>query len=154
MKPLEVDSTNESHLRNTVYNYKRLEPSDKAAEQMYLHGKKRPLHRRRAKFHVGDHVRLSKYRSVFDKSYTINFTPEIFTIRCVRYSTDPITYLLSDYQNQEIKGSVYEHELQAVKHPNVYLVEKILRKRNGRSYVKWLGFGSEHNSWIDDKDII
>lgn len=68
--------------------------------------------------------------------------------------TDPITYLLSDYQNQDIKGSVYAEELQSVGHPNVYLIEKILRKRNGQVYVKWLGFGSEHNSWISENDVL
>lgn len=157
MKPNEVDSHNEQHLRNSVYNYQRLEPSVKAASTATLISdshRQQKLLRRSAKFKVGDYVRLSKYRSVFEKGYTPNWTAEIFRVRKVQNNTDPITYLLKDYQNREIKGSVYAEELQPVKHPNVYLIEKIIRKRNGRVYVKWLGFGPEHNSWTLEKDII
>lgn len=140
MTPNEVNSENEQHLRDTVYNYKRIiSPSTL---------------RRSAKFKVGDHVRLSKYRMLFDKGYTPNWTTEIFKIRKVLYHTEPITYLLSDYRENEIKGSVYAEELQTVKHPNVYLIEKTIRKRNGKAYVKWLGFGPEHNSWINETDVL
>lgn len=140
MTPNEVNSENEQHLRDTVYNYKRIiTPSTL---------------RRSAKFKVGDHVRLSKYRMLFDKGYTPNWTTEIFKIRKVLYHTEPITYLLSDYRENEIKGSVYAEELQTVKHPNVYLIEKTIRKRNGKAYVKWLGFGPEHNSWINETDVL
>lgn len=159
MKPNEVNSHNEQRLLDTVYNYKRVEPvkstafvkmtlSDSSGRQRYR------LQRRNAKFKVGDYVRLSKFRTTFEKGYTPNWTSEIFRIRKVQYNTDPITYLLEDYQNQEINGSVYAEEIQAVKHPNVYLVEKIIHKRKGRVFVKWLGFGSEHNSWISEEDLI
>lgn len=157
MKPSEVNSHNEQRLRDTVYNYRRLEPPSAAVASTALitgiHRKQR-LQRRSAKFKVGDYVRLSKYRTVFEKGYTPNWTTEIFRIRKVQYNTDPITYLLDDYQNHEIKGSVYAEELQPVKHPDIYLVEKIIRRRNGQAYVKWLGFGPEHNSWTPEKDII
>lgn len=158
MKPNEVNSKNEQHLRNTVYNYRRLVPSPAAATAVVTldssSHRQRKLQRRCAKFKIGDSVRLSKYRMVFDKGYTPNWTTEIFTVRKVQYNTDPITYLLNDYQNREIKGSVYAEELQLAKHPDVYLVEKIIRRRNGKAYVKWLGFGPEHNSWTLEKDII
>lgn len=142
MTPNEVNSENEQLLRNTVYNYKRSITTTTAPS------------RRSAKFKIGDYVRLSKYRMLFDKAYTPNWTTEIFKIRKVQYHTDPITYLLNDYQNIEIKGSVYAEELQPVKHSNVYLIEKIIRKRNGEVYVKWLGFGPEHNSWISENDVL
>lgn len=143
MKPNEVNSHNEQHLLDTVYNYDRL-----------IAVEKRKRGKQKIAFKVGDYVRLSKFRTVFEKGYTPNWTTEIFRIRKVQYNTDPITYLLEDYQKREINGSVYAEELQAVKYPDVYLVEKILRHRNGEVYVKWLGFGSEHNSWIAESDII
>lgn len=157
MKPNEVDSHNEQHLRNTVYNYHRLEPTRNASSVAAIARKNhRPLQlkRRRAEFKVGDHVRLSKYRTVFEKGYTPNWTTEIFRIKKVQYNTDPITYILEDYKNNKIEGSVYAEELQKAKHPDVYLVEKIIRKRNGQIFVKWLGFGPEHNSWIPEDEII
>lgn len=142
MKPIEVSPQNEQRLLNTVYNYEIKHPHTSLLQR-----------RRFAMFKIGDYVRLSKYRTVFAKRYTPNWTTEVFRIRKVQYNTDPITYLLDDYQNQEIKGSVYAEELQRVKHPDVYLVEKIIRKRDGQAYVKWLGFDTEHNSWIPEKDV-
>lgn len=154
MAPNEVNSKNEQKLRNTVYNYKRAISTANELVTPKTSGGVWWGQRRKAPFKVGDYVRMSKYRTVFEKGYTPNWTTEIFRIRKVRYNTDPITYLLDDYQNQPIEGSVYAEELQHVKYPEVYLIEKILRKRKGEVYVKWLGFGSEHNSWIPEKDVL
>lgn len=130
MKPNEVNAENEQKLLNTVYNYK----------QVYSK-------HRIAKFRVGDHVRISNKRAVFDKSYTPNWSTAIFTVRKVQYNTDPITYLLRSWDKQDIEGSTYGEELQHVRNPNEYLIEKVLRRRPGQMYVKWLGFGDEYNSW-------
>lgn len=54
----------------------------------------------------------------------------------------------------DIRGAVYEEELQIVKNPDLYLVEKILRKKRDLIYVKWLGFDNSHNSWINKKDML
>lgn len=153
MTPFEVNSENEQHLLNTVYNYKSLIAPTTLSDSQIRNGLHK-IRRRNAKFKVGDYVRLSKYRVLFDKAYTPNWTTEIFKIRKVQYNTNPITYLLNDYKNTEIKGSVYAEELQSVKHPDVYLIEKILRKRNNQVYVKWLGFDSTHNSWISKNDVL
>lgn len=159
MKPNQVNSVNEQLLRDTVYNYQRLEPTSRATSTVKLYNGKRrlkrlKLKRRRSKFKIGDFVRISRYRTIFEKGYTPNWTTEIFRIRKIQYSNDPITYLLEDYQKNEIKGSFYAEEIQAVMHKDIYLVEKIIRKKNGRVYVKWLSFGPEHNSYILEKDII
>lgn len=153
MTPNEVHPTNEQLLLDTVYNYKTL-IAPTAEPVLEFNGILQKLKRRKAVFKVGDHVRLSKFRILFDKGYTPNWTTEVFKVRKVQYNTNPITYLLNDYQNTEIKGSVYAEELQHVKHPDVYLVEKIIRRRNGQVYVKWLGFGNEHNSWISEQAML
>lgn len=136
MTPNDVDSENEQELLDTVYNYKRVIPFKNTI-----------------KFKVGDHVRLSKYKHVFEKGYLPSWTTEIFKIDKIQ-NTDPITYLLVDWQGNPIKGSVYAEEIQIAKQPDVYLVEKIIRKRDGRVLVKWLGFGREFNSWINEEDVI
>jgi len=135
MKPNEVNDENAQKLLNTVYNY----------EHVYSK-------RRAAKFRVGDHVRISNKRAVFDKGYTPNWSTAIFTVRKVQYNTDPITYLLRSWDDQDIEGSMYAEELQRVKNPDEYIIEKIIRRQNGRLYVKWLGFGDEYNSWISEND--
>lgn len=103
---------------------------------------------RKPKFRVNDMVRISKYKHVFEKGYTPNWTTELFKIKNVK-NTDPVTYLLTDYMENEIKGSFYEYELNKTNFPDKYLVEKVIKKKsNGDSYVKWLGFSPEHNSCI------
>jgi hypothetical protein len=93
----------------------------------------------KSKFKVGDFVRVSKYRQVFSKSYTPNWSNEIFSIKKVQ-QTVPRTYLLQDEDGEPILGGFYAHELQTVKHLNFYLIQKILRKKgNSKYYVKWLG---------------
>ena len=56
--------------------------------------------------------------------------------------------------NEIIKGTFYEYEINKTKYPDVYLIEKILKKKDGKMYVKWLGFDSKYNSWIDDDNIM
>jgi hypothetical protein len=134
MKPSEVKKKHEKKLLNTVYNRIKIVNLS-------------------SKFHVGDHVRISKTRGVFDKKYMPIWSTEIFTIKKILL-TNPNTYLLQDYQKQDIKGCFYQQQLQKVKHPDVYLVEKILRRKNNKVFVKWLGFDSTHNSWIDKTKIV
>lgn len=136
MTPNEVNTHNEQNILNTVYNHKY-----NITEKMI------------PKFKIGDSVRLSKYKHVFEKGYTPNWTTEIFKIKKIQY-THPITYRLIDLNNEDINGTVYAEELQFVKHPDIYLVEKIIRKRGDKVYVKWLGFDNSHNSWIDKQDML
>lgn len=152
MSPNEVNLHNEQHLLNTVYNYKWLMTSSSAAKE--ADSVPGALRRRRAKYKVGDHVRISEQRLIFDKAYDPNWTPEIFQIKKVQYHTNPITYLIDDYRDEILDGCFYDEELQPVKHLNVYLIEKEIRKRNGKVYIKWLGFGPEHNSWVPEKDVL
>lgn len=106
-----------------------------------------------AKYKIGDKVRISKYKSVFKKGYTPNWTTEIFTV-CKIINSNPTTYHLKDYLNNELKGCFYEYEINSVKHDDVFLVEKIIKQRANKVFVKWLGFDSTHNSWIDVKDVV
>lgn len=104
-----------------------------------------------AKYKVGEHVRISKYKSVFAKGYTGNWTTEIFKIYKIQ-TTNPVTYLLQDVKDEPIAGSFYEQELQKVKYPDVYLVEKVLKRKGNKIYVKWLGMNEK--SWIDKNNIV
>lgn len=107
---------------------------------------------KKQKFNINDKVRVSKIKNVFEKGYTPNWSTEIFTIYKIA-KTNPVTYHLKDYKGQIISGGFYEQEISKTKYPDVYLVEKILKKRGDQVYVKWLGFDGSHNSWINKKDI-
>jgi len=100
-----------------------------------------------AKFKVGNSVRVSKYKTIFEKGYTLNWATEVFKIVKVQ-RINPVTYLLKGYNGKSIAGAFYEYKLHRAIHPDIYLVEKVLRRRGNKVYVKWLGFDGSHNSWI------
>jgi hypothetical protein len=110
-----------------------------------------------SKFKVGDKVRISKYKSVFDKGYLPNWTTELFTVSKV-LNTDPITYKIKDENEEEIKGIFYEQELVKFdKQDQDFEVEKILktRTRNKKKeyFVKWVGYPNDMNSWIPEENL-
>lgn len=107
----------------------------------------------KSKLRVGDYVRISKYKNIFEKGYTPNYSTEIFRIKSIQI-TNPVTYILEDYQGNPIKGGFYAEEIRRTRLPNTYLVEKVLKTRGDKVYVKWLGFSSQHNSWINKNEIL
>ena len=104
------------------------------------------------KFSVGDEVRITKKKKVFEKGYTTRWTEEIFTITEVQ-NTNPVTYKLADLQGEEIKGTFYEPELQKTEQ-QIFRIEKVIKKEKGKSLVKWKGYSDKFNSWVDNKDLI
>ena len=132
MKPKDVNKNNESLILFRFLNAK------------CINGK--------PKFHIADKVRISKYKHIFEKGYTPNYTTEVFTIEKIK-PTFPFTYNLKDYQDNSIAGGFYEYELQKATNPDVYLVEKVIKKRGNKLLIKWLGFDNSHNSWINKSDL-
>lgn len=105
------------------------------------------------KFNIGEIVRISKYKGVFDKGYSASWSSELFKVKKVK-QTNPVTYLLEDMDGKPIQGGFYEFELQKTKFPDTYLVEKILKTKGDKVFVKWLNFGNKFNSWIEKDTII
>ena len=104
------------------------------------------LPRKKPKFKVGEKVRISKYKHIFEKGYTPNWTTEIFTIDKL-LPTIPYTYKLKDYQNKPLDGCFYEQELLKAKITDVCFIEKVVRRKGNKVLVKWLGFDESHNTW-------
>ena len=63
------------------------------------------------KFKVGDHVRISKYKNIFAKGYTPNWSEEVFVVSKIK-NTVPWTYVINDLNGEEIVGKCYEKKLQ------------------------------------------
>ena len=103
-------------------------------------------------FSVGDKVRITKKKNIFEKGYTPRWSEELFTITQVQY-TDPPTYKISDYNGEEIQGSFYEQELQKSTQ-EIFRIEKIIRKRGKKSLVKWVGYPEAFNSWVDNEELL
>ncbi|KAE9522514.1 hypothetical protein AGLY_017107 [Aphis glycines] len=105
------------------------------------------------KLKVNDKVRISKYKHIFSKGYTPNWTTEIFTVSKV-LQTNPVTYQLKDGSDNIILGGFYEQEIKLTDFPDTFLVERIIKKVGNKMFVKWLGFDSSQNSWITSSDIL
>jgi len=104
------------------------------------------------KFKVGNKVRITKKKGIFDKGFTPRWTEEIFTVSQVQY-TDPPTYKITDNNGEEIQGTFYEQELQKT-NQEVYRIEKIVRRKGNKSLVKWVGYPQSFNSWVDNAELV
>ena len=65
---------------------------------------------KKAKYKVGDLVRIASKNVPFRKGFLQQFTNEIFSISTV-FSTHPPSYILRDEKGQEIQGKFYEAEI-------------------------------------------
>ena len=63
------------------------------------------------------------------------------------------TYFINDLNGEEITGTFYEKELQKIDQPE-FRIEKIIRKKGDKVYVKWKGYHYSLNNWIDKKDLV
>ena len=104
------------------------------------------------KFKIGDRVRISLEKNIFEKSYETNWTEEIFEIYDIKYSNVPY-YYLKDLNNEKLQGSFYEQELQKTKQDDLYTIEKILKTNKDKIYVKWRGYDNSFNSWINKNNV-
>ena len=128
MKPIDVNKSNEKHIKNTVYNY--------------------DITNKKPKYKINDLVRISlKRRQLFDKpTGNIKWSEELFKIYKVDKS-NVITYQLKDMNDEIIEGQFYEKELQLSKNTTgEYIIEKVLKTKNDKVYVKWRNYDSSFNS--------
>ena len=135
---------------NTVHKTIKMKPievmGDYYAEYNEIANKKDP------KFIVGDNVRISKYKNIFAKRYTPNWSEEVFIINKIK-NTVPLTYAISDLNGEEITESFYEEELQKTNQKE-FRIEQVLKRKGDKLYVKWKGYNNSFNSWINKKDIV
>ena len=73
---------------------------------------------------MGDKVRITRKKDLFDKGYTSNWTNKVYTISKV-LPTRPPTYKIKTDREEELEGSFYEPELQKSKEDR-FQIQKIL----------------------------
>ena len=93
---------------NTKHSTIKMKPIDvKNNKRVYIdeHNEKD------SRFKVGDRVRISKFKNIFSKGYSPNWSREIFIVDKTN-DTVPYTYSIKDLNDEEIIGSFYDKELQ------------------------------------------
>ena len=81
-----------------------------------------------------------------------NWSEEIFVIKKTK-NTVPWTYVINDLNGEEIIGTFYEKELQGTNQQE-FSIEKVIKRKGDKLYVKWKVYDYSFNSWIDKKDIV
>lgn len=130
MKPIDVKKKHEKLLLQTVYKQK---PNFK-----------------KPKFKVGDLVRVNLNHRLFTKrSNSVNWSTKIYRIKSFKAKNPHIYTLENSDDASPILGIFYTEELLKTNYPNTYLVEKILKRKPGKLFVKYLYMDNSENSWID-----
>ena len=126
--------------------------SDQAIIRERLYGNAKAI--KKYKYQVGDRVRISKSRQVFDKGYLPFWTEEIFTIRKRGHGFNESVYYLRDLNGENVEGGFYEKEIQKVQELDEYRIEKVLKTKKSKGktlyLVKWKGWSDKFNSWIEN----
>ena len=135
---------------NTRHSTIKMKPID-IKDNTYINTDKK-VNNKDSKFKVGHRVRISKYKNVFAKGYVPNWSEEVFVVNKIK-STVPWTYEINDLNGEKIIGSFYEKELQKTSQEE-FRIEKVIKRKGDKIYVKWKGYDNSFNSWIDKKDLI
>ena len=135
---------------NTVHRTIKMKPIDVTSDSYAEYNE--DSHEKDPKFKVGDRVRISKYKNIFAKGYTQNWSEEVFVVTRIK-DTVTWTYVNSNLNGEKITGSFYGKELQKTSQEK-FRIEKVLKRKGDKLYVKWKGYNNSFNSWINKKDLV
>ena len=113
---------------------------------------KKEINDRDPKFKVHGHVRISKYKNIFAKGYTLNWPEEVSVISKIKNAV-PWTYVTNDLNGEEIVKTFYEKELEKTNQKELR-IEKLIKRKGDNFYIKRKGYDSSFNSWIYKKDLV
>ena len=153
-----VDGYNKTQHKSTKFSPNNVSSKNESIvrKSLYPKAQKEKKHMKPV-FSVGDSVRITKKKNIFQKGYEKTWSHEVFYINEIK-DTYPVTYGIKDYKGDLIEGSFYSNELQLIDvSDNIWPIEKIIstRKRKGKTeyLVKFLGYSDEANSWIAQEEL-
>lgn len=155
MSPSSVNASNTelAWANMTLHNMKKqktnaIKPTFKKKARNWLY--KRP----ESKFKIGDYVRISFVKGLFSKSYTQNWSEQVYKICKVTDHGLLYTYDLIDpymVESEPLKGQFYAYELQHVTKPDIFQIQDVIDLKciGPKIYAltKWLGYPSNFNSY-------
>ena len=137
------------------------EVNKKNVMQAIYHKLSKPPFNDKPAFAIGDYVRLLGHKGIFDRGYDVLWGEEIHRVKTV-LRTVPLTYRVEDLKNELVEGSFYKEELQRVKYPDQFFIEKVLdyrvvkdknKKPVNEVLVRWLGYPAKFDQWLPEKDV-
>jgi transposase InsO family protein len=146
---------------NSVHKTIGMAPSDVRPQHVLLlwrkmYGTSFDKHDKSTGIKVGDKVRLSRVKGVFEKGYFPNWTEEHYVVDSIRHGAGGKTqYYLVEIDGTPIKGAFNREEIQPITH-NRYRVQVLrTRRRNGvkEYFVHWVGWHNKNNSWITEQQF-
>ena len=135
---------------NTIHRTINLKPIDVTGDSYVEYNE--DSNKKGLKFKVGDHVRISKYKTTFATGYVPNRSEEVFIVNEITNAV-PWTYTINDLTGKKVIGTFYEKELQKTNQKE-FRLEKILKRKGDKLYVKWKGYDNSFNSWINKKFFV
>ena len=109
---------------NTVHRTVKMKPTDVTSDSFAEYNE--DSNEKDPKFKVGDLLRISKYKNIFVRGYTQNWSEEVFVISKIK-NTVPCTYVISDLNGEPITGVFYEKELQKANQEK-FRIEKVIKR--------------------------
>ena len=69
----------------------------------------------------------------------------------LKKNTIPWTYVINDLNGEKMVETFYKYGLQKTNQKE-FRIEKVIKRKGEKLYVKWKGYDNSFNSWIDKKD--
>ena len=85
------------------------------------------------KLQVGDHVRNSKYKNIFAKGQTPNWSEEAFVVKKVK-NIVPWKQVINDFKGKEIIRTFYEKKLHKTNQQELR-IKKVMKIRGNKLYI-------------------
>ena len=120
---------------NTYHTTIKMKPID-VKDNTYINIDKE-INDKDPKLKVGDRGRISKYKNIFAKGCTANWSEEVFVINKVKNikNTCPWTYVINDLNGEEIIRTFYEKELEKTSQEE-FRIEKVIKRKGNKIFVK------------------
>ena len=141
MAPKEVNDDNAREVWERLYGSKN---------------RKKKKKKKKAVLKAGDKVRLNEKHRAFKKGYLPAWTEEVFVVSKVNLDGNVATYKVSEWDDTPIKGTFYEEDLQKVTttDDDLFRIYSIVKRKKDKVLVRWKGWPSKYDSWINKKDLV
>ena len=153
--PKLVQSYNKTVHSTTLKKPRNVNISNQYEVYLHIKNNQKKFKKKRFLFNIGDTVKISLKRTVYDRELSQKFSKEFFEI-AHRYRNQSINlYKLRDCTKDVIFGSFYEYELQKyIPDPKkTYIIDKVVKREENRSLVTFKDFPSKCKEWVENTKI-